>query len=257
MQTDAMQTSVNFSPAADFYDSTRGGEERGRRIAPAIARRTDAGELLLDAGAGTGVVALALKEMGYPVVGIDLAHDMLRKAAGRLGGVVATASVTDLPFPAESFAQAYSVWVTHVVGDLRKALSEMYRVLRPGGRYVVVPGMILFDDHPVSRIMEEIQRRTAEADDRAHRIVPVAEEVGFTAVEVGELESAVHEHTPEQIASGLEQRMLFHLWAVDDSVYDEQVEPLVRELRALPDPTAPVVRSTRRQILVLEKGHQR
>ncbi|MFI6638946.1 class I SAM-dependent methyltransferase [Streptomyces sp. NPDC050504] len=248
-----MQTSVNFSPAADFYDKTRGGEARGRRIAPAIAERITKDEPTLDAGMGTGVVALALTETGHSVVGIDLSHSMLTKAVHRVGNVAAAASLTDLPFAAGTFSQVYSVWVTHVVGDLRKGLSEVHRVLKPGGRYVVIPGMILFDDHPVSRIMEEIQSRTAEADDRAERIVPLAESVGFTAVEVGELEAAVHEHSPEQIASGLEQRMLYHLWAVDDSVFDEKVAPLVRELRAQPDPEAPVVRRTRRQIIVLEK----
>ncbi|MGW8486051.1 class I SAM-dependent methyltransferase [Streptomyces sp. NPDC055886] len=248
-----MQSSVNFSPAADFYDQTRGGEARGRRIAPAVASRTSKGKLILDAGMGTGVVALALHEQGYRVVGIDLSHSMLTKAVDRVGQVAAAASLEDLPFPDETFNQAYSVWVTHVVGDLRKGLSEVHRVLKPGGRYVVIPGMILFDDHPVSQIMETIQSRTAEADDRADRIVPLAESVGFKAVEVGELDAATHEHSPETIASGLEQRMLYHLWAVDDSVYEERVEPLVRELRALPDPEAPVVRQTRRQILVLEK----
>ncbi|GAA1193637.1 hypothetical protein GCM10009654_58530 [Streptomyces hebeiensis] len=248
-----VQSSVNFSPAADFYDQTRGGEARGRRIAPAISRRTAKDELLLDAGTGTGVVALALTELGHTVMGIDLSHSMLTKAVGRVGRVVAAASLTALPFPPATFSQVYSVWVTHVVGDLRKGLAEVHRVLEPGGRYVVIPGMILFDDHPVSRIMEEIQSRTAEADDRAEHVVPLAESVGFKAVEVGELEAATHEHSPEQIASGLEQRMLYHLWAVDDAVFDEKVAPLVRELRALPDPAAPVVRRTRRQILVLEK----
>ncbi|GAA5609711.1 class I SAM-dependent methyltransferase [Streptomyces platensis] len=248
-----MQQSVNFSPAADFYDKTRGGEQRGRRIAPAIAERTDPDKLLLDAGMGTGVVALALKESGRSVVGIDLSHAMLTKAVARIGPAVANASLTQLPFGDATFDQAYSVWVLHVVGDQRRGLAEVARVLRPGGRYVVVPGMILFDDQPVSRIMEEIQRRTSEADDRAGKIVPIAEQVGLKAVEVGELEAAVHEHTPAQIADGLEQRMLFHLWAVDDAVFDEKVAPLVQELRALPEPDAPVVRRTRRQVVVFEK----
>jgi ubiquinone/menaquinone biosynthesis C-methylase UbiE len=248
-----VQSSVNFSPAADFYDRTRGGEARGRRIAPAIAERTVKGPLLLDAGMGTGVVALALTGLGHSVVGIDLSHSMLTKAVERVGRTVAAASLTALPFPDDTFTQVYSVWVTHVVGDLRAGLREVHRVLEPGGRYVVVPGMILFDDHPVSRIMEEIQSRTAEADDRAERIVPLAESVGFTAVEVGELEAATHEHSPELIASGLEQRMLFHLWAVDNAVFDRKVAPLIGELRALPDPGRPVVRRTRRQIVVLEK----
>lgn len=202
---------------------------------------------------GTGVVALALKELGSSVVGIDLSHAMLTKAVSRIGPAAANASITQLPFMDETFSQVYSVWVLHVVGDQRKGLAEVARVLEPGGRYIVVPGMILFDDQPVSRIMEEIQRRTAESDDRAEKIIPIAEEVGLKAVEVGELDAAMHEHTPEQIAGGLEQRMLYHLWAVDDAVFDEHVAPLVRELRALPHPETPVVRHTRRQIVVFEK----
>ena len=63
-----------------------------------------------------------------------------------------------LPFADGSFDQAYSVWVLHVVGDVAAVLREVGRVLRPGGRYVVVPAIGDNPSDPIGAAIRTMQR---------------------------------------------------------------------------------------------------
>jgi ubiquinone/menaquinone biosynthesis C-methylase UbiE len=92
---------------------------------------------ILEAGCGTGLVMSVLRSRGATdLVGIDLSSGML-SAARRDGERVAQASVTALPFADASFDVAYSFKVLAHVPDIRLALREMARVVRPGGTLVV------------------------------------------------------------------------------------------------------------------------
>lgn len=90
---------------------------------------------LLDAGCGTGGTTVCLARFGA-VVGVDVAWEALRPAAARgLAGQLARASVERLPFTDGAFDAATSFEVIYHlgVGDDRRALAELRRVLRPGG----------------------------------------------------------------------------------------------------------------------------
>ena len=100
------------------------------RKAGAGARR------ILDAGCGTGGMAARLAPFGT-VVGIDLAKFAVAVCRERRGlGATAVASITELPFPDASFDLAVSMDVISDAGtgDDARALAELARVLRPGGR---------------------------------------------------------------------------------------------------------------------------
>ena len=103
------------------------------------------GGRVLEVGCGTGGAARALAA-GFPgverVVGIDVSETMIAEARARTEGSAAPVEFLlgdahELPFPDESFDAAYSLRVFEIIGDPRRALSEMARVLRPGGRLVV------------------------------------------------------------------------------------------------------------------------
>ena len=102
------------------------------------------GERILDAGCGPGFYAAELPEKvgsGGSVVGVDVSAQMLAVAARRCQGHANAefheAPVTSLPIGEGNVDRALCVQVLEYVQDVRLAISELYRVVRPGGRVVV------------------------------------------------------------------------------------------------------------------------
>ena len=99
-------------------------------------------ERALDAGTGTGPVALALAPLVREVVGVDLVPEMLAEARRRAAGVANVAFVEGdclaLPLEAESFDLAVTSRTIHHLRRPELAIAELARVTRPGGRVVVV-----------------------------------------------------------------------------------------------------------------------
>ncbi|OIJ63799.1 class I SAM-dependent methyltransferase [Streptomyces mangrovisoli] len=91
---------------------------------------------LLDAGTGTGTVAVAAGERGARVRAVDADGSMV--AAARDRGIDARVAVLpELPFPDGAFDAVVANFVVNHVGRPRAALAELRRVLRPGGRIAV------------------------------------------------------------------------------------------------------------------------
>ncbi|HNP87288.1 MAG: class I SAM-dependent methyltransferase [Chloroflexi bacterium SZAS-1] len=93
---------------------------------------------ILDAGCGTGGNARFLQRYGT-VAAIDLAPTALELGEVHLPGKLARASVSDLPFANGSFdvVTSFDVLYHHAVPNEEQALSEMRRVLKPGGRLLI------------------------------------------------------------------------------------------------------------------------
>jgi ubiquinone/menaquinone biosynthesis C-methylase UbiE len=87
---------------------------------------------VLEIGCGTGMILKDIAPIARRAVGIDISPGMLEKARAR-GLDVVEGSATALPFADESFDAAYSFKVLAHVEDIRTAMSEVSRVLRPGG----------------------------------------------------------------------------------------------------------------------------
>jgi demethylmenaquinone methyltransferase / 2-methoxy-6-polyprenyl-1,4-benzoquinol methylase len=110
------------------------------------------GMAVLDVGAGTGDLSFAAAARGARVIAIDLSAGMLavlaRRATvvqrSRVRALVGSAEL--LPLPDASFDRILSGFTARNVGDLARAFAEFRRVLRPGGRAVV-----LELSHPTSR----------------------------------------------------------------------------------------------------------
>lgn len=103
------------------------------------------GRRLLEVGLGYGTLGEALARRGADYHGLDLAAapvEMVRARLFRVPGArpeqVAQGSVLDLQFADASFDQVVSIGCLHHTGDLFGAVAECRRVLRPGGRLVVM-----------------------------------------------------------------------------------------------------------------------
>jgi len=102
----------------------------------------------IDLGCGTGFLSLELAARGHRVTGVDFAPAMLaraeRKAAERSLSVrFEQADAEQLPFAPASFDLAISRHVLWTLPHPEAAIDEWVRVLRPGGRLVVVDGAVL------------------------------------------------------------------------------------------------------------------
>jgi ubiquinone/menaquinone biosynthesis C-methylase UbiE len=128
--------SVPFDRVAATYDATRGGMERGRRLAGVLAGLLPSQGTLLEIGVGTGAVSAGLAELGRDIVGVDLSRPMLAVARERLPGRVAAADALRLPVRTGSVAGACLIHVLHLVAEIPATLAEAARVLRRSGALV-------------------------------------------------------------------------------------------------------------------------
>ncbi len=104
------------------------------------------GEAVLDIGCGAGVDSIIAAKLVGPsgaVTGLDLVPEMLDRAKenSRLVGTdnveFMEGSAEDLPFPEASFDVVTSNGVFNLVVNKVKALGEVFRVLKPGGRFML------------------------------------------------------------------------------------------------------------------------
>jgi SAM-dependent methyltransferase len=95
----------------------------------------------LDAGVGTGRVAIPLARAGIPIVGVDRSRAMLDTLRANIGTApvvpLVRGDLTQLPFRNEAFGAALAANVFHLIPSWRAAVSELVRVVRPGGLLLI------------------------------------------------------------------------------------------------------------------------
>ncbi|MEU0088081.1 ubiquinone/menaquinone biosynthesis methyltransferase [Streptomyces sp. NPDC006274] len=136
-----------FEKIAGYYDRmnfvmTLGRHDKWcREVAARVA--PPAGGQLLDLATGTGVIALKAAR-NYPsatVTGVDFSAEMLSRARTKSGADAVRwqqADAAALPFDGESFDGITEGYLLRNVEDLDGVLREQYRVLKPGGRMVIL-----------------------------------------------------------------------------------------------------------------------
>ncbi len=98
---------------------------------------------VVDVGTGTGFIAAGLAGNAASVIGVDNSPAMLAVAAENLAALGATnvallrGEVQDLPLPDDSADAAVANMVLHHAPDPAAMLTEMARVVRPGGKIAI------------------------------------------------------------------------------------------------------------------------
>lgn len=98
------------------------------------------GDLILDAGCGTGVFTSDVISQGAEVIGIDISAAMLAKGGRQMGEMSFSGVCADmcaLPFGDNSFDRVYSTTAIEFIPDAVLAMTELNRVAKIGGCIVV------------------------------------------------------------------------------------------------------------------------
>jgi arsenite methyltransferase len=205
------------------YDEEAAREIERSYITPEVAQQRirtleglalQSGEHVLDAGCGTGFLAQELAMVVGPegcVVGIDNSLDMLERAKKRCMGLsqvqLKHGSVEDLPEQEESFDAVTCIQVLMYLPQVSKALAEMHRVLKRGGRIAVIEtdwrGVVLnSSDDALSRRMLAAWDDAVPSPNLPVQLGLLLRSEGFTAIRVVAIPILNTSYTPDNFAVG-------------------------------------------------------
>jgi len=174
-----------FAGAAAQWDRLRGELYGASFVQAALVALLPRGWTVADLGCGTAPVAAALAPHVARVVGVDNSSAMLKAARRRCQGLanveLRQGELEALPLAAAECDAALMLLALSYVDDPVAALAEMARVLRPGGRAVIVD--LLPHD------AEELRRRMGQhhAGFAPKALEAMLDEAGFTEVRTLEL----------------------------------------------------------------------
>jgi len=133
---------ADYSSIAAYYDKARPAPSDFWISAIVRAGKMEPGSRVLDVGSGTGRFTIRIaRKSGAHVFALENSPAMLDKALNRdsvrrIHWVLGDAR--SLPFRRESFDTVYMTMVLHHIGSPEIVLTELQRLLRPGGRCVVL-----------------------------------------------------------------------------------------------------------------------
>ncbi len=151
-----MSSKEYFDKVAGQWDHMRQGffSDKVRKVAVAKAG-IQAGKLAADIGAGTGFITEELAQNGLRVIAVDQSKAMLeemKKKFGRFDNIeYKIGQYNKLPIQDESVDYSFANMYLHHVDSPLKAIEEMVRVLKPGGKIVVTD----MDEHEFEFLRKE------------------------------------------------------------------------------------------------------
>lgn len=152
---------VNYDLIAHLYDEPGRNYDTDQNLLNFLQQRSISQPRILDMGCGTGK-KLTADHNKFPelqMVGIDLFHGMLLQAKKRCNEIIwLQGDNTNLPFRNNSFDYITNQFSYHHVQDKLRLITETYRILNPGGRFVItnidpwsMSGWVVYEYFPASK----------------------------------------------------------------------------------------------------------
>lgn len=203
-----------------------------------------AGDRVLDIGCGPGILVSEMaEEVGSTgtIWGIDISETMLDLAQKRCSAkttvTLKSGRAEALPFEDNTFDAAVAVQVYEYVPDIQQALNELFRVLKPGGRAVILDtdwDSLVWNVHDRARIRTILDQWDDHlADPRLpEKLTYLLKETGFENVSLKILtflNQECHEKTYSYWLIGFIQSFLEQRSAIDIN----QLQAWVNELKTL------------------------
>jgi ubiquinone/menaquinone biosynthesis C-methylase UbiE len=147
--------------------------------------------LLLELAHGTGNLQIDLHSLGYRVVGCDLSASMGRIAQRKLLQLGLPAHLMrgraqQLPFADNQFTAVISTFPTNFILE-PDTLREVWRVLEPGGQFLIVPNGVFTAGGVAEAGLEWLYRATGQRDSGGLDVVGFFEQYGFSVEVVREV----------------------------------------------------------------------
>ena len=179
----------------DSYDSYMSkvtlGRERALREMTVSLAQVKPGDCVLEVGCGTGTLTLEAKRQAGPsgkVFGIDIIPGMIerskRKAAqANMDVTFQLGGIDDIPFPDNQFDVVMCSFMIFHMSEMvrRKGISEIYRVLKPHGRLLVLDLAL-----PASPLPRAIAKALfgGMMQHELQELLPLMESTGFSNIEI-------------------------------------------------------------------------
>lgn len=129
-----------LSPLYDLFETAYNGKCY-KGIADEIKLHVCENDVVLECACGTGLLTLPMAQICKELIATDYSDGMLKQTRKKVGKYANTkiqkASILDLPFEDDKFDVVVAANVIHLVDDPAKALSELKRVCKPGGKLVI------------------------------------------------------------------------------------------------------------------------